>query len=57
MTRYILRNDDFTENLNLHDFEKAAMEIIKPVDYMSVKNNGFSGFKGHHFLIYILKKW
>jgi len=40
VTRYILRNDDFTENLNLHDFEKAAMEIIKPVDYMSVKNNG-----------------
>ena len=26
VTRYILRDDDFKENLNLHDFERAALE-------------------------------
>jgi len=33
VTKYILRDDDFKENLNLHDFEKAAREICKAVDY------------------------
>ena len=40
VTKYMLRDDDFRENLNLHDFEKAAAEICKPSDFKYAKNIG-----------------